>query len=1827
MLTQTSQPQLQQDNNVELNAKNNFSKTSVVSETMQVLKAFLISFLVFLLSILVLNANAQTVNTFTSNTTWTCPAGVTSIKVECWGAGGAGGGANTKLTGGGGGGGGAYALNNTVAVIPGTIYTITVGTGGLGSTNNGANGGTSSFGSSVSAFGGVGGASPSSSSTSASGGSGATGGVGGTTYFAGGNGANSTFVSSSNYASGAGGGGAGSTAAGLNGVGIVGGNGGAPDGGKGGNGINIWPVAGLNGASIGAGGGGATRDNNKGTSRVGGNGADGQVKITYSLLSCSVFTAQATSLILLPNINNVLGSFTASVTASGYLIVMTTTASAPTNPVNGTTYTVGSSALGGTIISANGSTFFNATGLTSGTPYWFWIFSYRAPSACTGVITYNTTSPLNNNVTTGLPLCTATNTQPTSLILTTGVTNISGSFTASLTASGYLVVMTTSATAPSNPINGTTYTAGSAALGGTIITTGASTTFNAVGLTAGAQYWFWVFAFRAPTACSGVITYNTVAALSNNATLLPLCSAATPQPTSLILTAGVTNISGSFTASVGASGYLVVMTTTALAPASPINGNTYTVGSSALGGVILNSNNSTNFIASGLSSVTQYWFWVFSFRAPTSCSGVVTYNTVSPLSNTAITTVCGALVNTATITTYSSSFNWTALSWSLGHIPTACESVVITLDRSAATSNEDISINFDANFTINNFTMRNVSNTTRRIVFATSGSRTIVVNGNMTMECPGGTISNRFNRCVFGNAGNTTIYGNVTLGRVSTLTATSEGHSAIGSTSSTLGQTYTMFGNMTFNPRGYTTDEWAVFIFNKAGTQYIYNYTRPLTTDTIQPVLFEDLRIGTTNATTLIMQGTMFDGYIELVGRAGITIGNNSVLDLPSNYSLNVISGGSTSLLKMLANSNLRVGGDKSINDIYGGVHGVAGSNFPGGFTYNLDPTSTIEYYGNNSITQTIYNGVTYKRLLATNSVQSDMVAPPFPAGTAHAQKITTGPIVSNTSININGFADVVLGTLGSSTNTVQSDGPLNILTDGGIFCNANVVSGVGAFTMNSGSTIGMGHMQGISAVGSATGNIQMTGGRIYNLTGNYVYNGIVAQSTGTGLPSTSTNDLIIDNPTTVTLGNSQVVNGVHLLKQGVFNIQTNKITLNGLSTLNAVTGKMKADQGIVEMKGTSGVAQNLSGNWFVNKTISILTNANTTGITVAAVPADTLLISAALDYNAVTGSTITTNDNLTLLSRFTGTANFGNSTGNSIIGKVNVERYMAARSAWRLLATPIQVGTSPTISQAWRENNAAHTSTGYGTRITGPAGPFGAASILDDYSINPSMKSYNAATNNFTGVVNANTTPIANLKGYYVFVRGDRSAAAIIGLSGITNLRIKGDLRTGTQIFLVPANKFESVGNPFASRIDMRTVNKANIVNGFSIWNPNSAGSYNVGAYETYTWDGTNYVKPGGVIRNYIESGEAFYVQSNSTITVGSLTINETDKATGSANVSRPGVTTPTLEINLYAQNTDGSTYIADGVKLNYNNTFSAGVDNLDVRKINNTYDNLSIKNGNVNLIVERRPHIVNADTIKLNISGMRLAPYRIEIDPSVLTNPNLEGTFVDNYTGIRTTLSFTDITAISFDITNDAASRAVDRFMIVFKEISSTSFNNIAAARTVGKTVKVNWITQNEVGVTNYTVEHSTDGVNFTAIAAQTPTANNGTNPSYSYVDATASAGKNWYRVKVNIGTTLARFTAIAMVNELPITTTNANATMGIYPNPVEDGRVNFKLYNQAAGNYSVVITTATGQVVQRAIIKVQTNAVAQTINIGAASAGLYYATIIDEKGMRNTIAFMVK
>jgi len=205
---------------------------------------------------------SQTVQTFTTSGTFIVPASITSIKVECWGAGG-GGGTRTNTGRGGGGGGGAYA-SSVLTVIPGNSYAFVVGTGGAANTS----GSNSTFNITiVKAAGGSGGAN--NSTTQGAGGTvlNSTG----TIEYPGGNGGIGGAIS------GGGGGGAGSSGPGGNASGATAGTGTALSGGIGGAGVS-GNQNGLPGSNYGGGGSGAIRTSG---TRTGGSGANGLVVISW----------------------------------------------------------------------------------------------------------------------------------------------------------------------------------------------------------------------------------------------------------------------------------------------------------------------------------------------------------------------------------------------------------------------------------------------------------------------------------------------------------------------------------------------------------------------------------------------------------------------------------------------------------------------------------------------------------------------------------------------------------------------------------------------------------------------------------------------------------------------------------------------------------------------------------------------------------------------------------------------------------------------------------------------------------------------------------------------------------------------------------------------------------------------------------------------------------------------------------------------------------------------------------------------------------------------------------------------------------------------------------------------------------------------------------------------------------------------------------------------------------------------------------------------------------------------------------------------------------
>ena len=238
-------------------------------------KRYILIILILSLGFMAYRVHAQT-DVFTTSGVWTAPAGVTSVNVSAWGAGGSG--ASQSRPSGGGGGG--YAGLTNFSVTPGNTYTVSVGIAGTSVTNAiGIAGGDSMFSASSTllAKGGAGGIATTTVPSPSLGGQSSQ--EFGNTVFSGGN-AGQGQGALSDVGGGGGGGGGGTANNGGNGTaslsGGTGGTGGATGGGNGGNGGGN--LAGSPGSTKGGGGGGSG-----GTSLASGAGANGEVDITYTV--------------------------------------------------------------------------------------------------------------------------------------------------------------------------------------------------------------------------------------------------------------------------------------------------------------------------------------------------------------------------------------------------------------------------------------------------------------------------------------------------------------------------------------------------------------------------------------------------------------------------------------------------------------------------------------------------------------------------------------------------------------------------------------------------------------------------------------------------------------------------------------------------------------------------------------------------------------------------------------------------------------------------------------------------------------------------------------------------------------------------------------------------------------------------------------------------------------------------------------------------------------------------------------------------------------------------------------------------------------------------------------------------------------------------------------------------------------------------------------------------------------------------------------------------------------------------------------------------------
>lgn len=817
----------------------------------------------------------------------------------------------------------------------------------------------------------------------------------------------------------------------------------------------------------------------------------------------------------------------------------------------------------------------------------------------------------------------------------------------------------------------------------------------------------------------------------------------------------------------------------------------------------------------------------------------------------------------------------------------------------------------------------------------------------------------------------------------------------------------------------------------------------------------------------------------------------------------------------------------------------------------------------------------------------------------------TIGTYVVTYSVAAAGSCSASSTTANISIATAPS---ATISYSGSPFCSNTGVAGVtltgtagGAFS----STPGL-------VISSLTGIVDLVASAPGKFTVTYT---ITSCSGGCGPTDYSTNTVIIINPNAWTGGvstdwNTQgnwVANGAPAtacpdftilsgstyqptLSAGIFSIRNIVINPGATLTITNATlqlsgtinnsGTFDVSNGTIEVNG--GSSQIIPANAFKNNALKdlIISNTSVSGVS----------LGGALDiYNSLTysnvGMTLSTNDNLTLKSTASNTAWVGDMTGNTITGKVTVERYISALKAWRFLAIP--TNTTQTVRQSWQEgatNTVSNPVLGFGIQLTGPGG---IAAGFDLYSVSPSMKTYNSVTGAWVGI-SSTANLIKATEGYMVFIRGDRTANAFNSIPTQTVVRSNGTLYTGNQTpTIVSAGKFASVGNPYASSIDMRNISKTGVKDFFYLWDPAMAGAYGYGAYQTFSNNGSgNYViTPGGgsygasgSISNYISSGMAFFVEGGAGS--GSVTLQEGAKTTGGGVISTAAaLPLPELRANLYGVNADNSTYMADGLLVNFGNSYSDNVDDMDATKSMNSSENLSVKIGGKLLVIERKHTITRQDTLFMNLTGVSVRKYRFEFTAGQLYQPGLTAYLVDNYLSSRTSLQVNGVTDYDFNVINTPGSYAANRFMIVFSPamVFPVTFTAVTAYP-LNKNIDVAWKVDNEINIQNYVTEKSVDGNLFTQLAITPATANGSRSASYLVLDVHPLQGYNYYRIKsvdMNGKEVYSNVVRVEMGTEI-------NESLTIYPNPVTDGTIHLQMLYAPAGRYGIRLLNGDGQVI---------------------------------------------
>jgi hypothetical protein len=166
---------------------------------------------------------------------------------------------------------------------------------------------------------------------------------------------------------------------------------------------------------------------------------------------------------------------------------------------------------------------------------------------------------------------------------------------------------------------------------------------------------------------------------------------------------------------------------------------------------------------------------------------------------------------------------------------------------------------------------------------------------------------------------------------------------------------------------------------------------------------------------------------------------------------------------------------------------------------------------------------------------------------------------------------------------------------------------------------------------------------------------------------------------------------------------------------------------------------------------------------------------------------------------------------------------------------------------------------------------------------------------------------------------------------------------------------------------------------------------------------------------------------------------------------------------------------------------------------------------------------------------------------------------------------------------------------------------------AKSEAQAVKLQWKTADESKLSGYTVERSSDGIHFRAIA--TVQARNTPNlQTYEASDASPLSGSSYYRLRINELFGEDKYSAIVSVKR------EGTIRLQVYPNPVKD-RLMVTVTSDRAGAKRLELTDVGGRIIHSKLYSLQEGQQTLTVDYLPQAKGVYYLRL------ENTVIPFVK